>query len=53
MSLMDPEDRKFGRKAAADQELVDALDEQGVAAEDLPEEPPREEPRAGRKAEES
>jgi hypothetical protein len=53
MSLMDPEDQKFGHKAAEDQELVDTLDEQGVAAEDLPEEPPRKEPRAGRKAEKS
>ena len=53
MSLMDPEDQKFGRKAAEDQELVDALDEQGVAAEDLPEEPPRKAPRAGGKAEKS
>ncbi len=53
MSLMDPEDRKFGRKAAEDQEFVDALEEQGVAVEDLPEEPPRKDPRAGRKAEKS
>ena len=53
MSLMDPEDQKFGRNSAEDQQLVDALDEQGVAAEDLPEEPPRKKPRAGRKAKKS
>jgi hypothetical protein len=53
MSLKDREDQKFGRRPAEDQELVDTFDEQGVAAEDLPAEPPRKEPRAGRKAEES
>ncbi len=53
MSLVDHEDQKFGRKAAEDQEFVDALDEQGVAAEDLPEEPPRKPQRPGRKAEKS
>lgn len=50
MSLMDPEDQEFGRKAAEDQETVDALEKQGVTPEELPDEPPREGPRAGRKA---
>ena len=53
MSLMDPEDQKFGRKAAEDQALVDALGEQGRAAEDLPDETPRKTPRPGRKAQKS
>jgi hypothetical protein len=50
MSLADPEDQEFGRKAREDQEKVDALAEQGVDEEDLPDDPPRETPRAGRKA---
>ena len=53
MSLMDPEDQNFGSKTTEDQEFVDALDEEGVTAEDLSDESPREEPRAGRKAEDS
>ena len=53
MSLMDPEDQEFGRKAEEDQELFDALEEKGVAVEDLPEEPPRDQPRLRRKAEKS
>jgi hypothetical protein len=53
MSLMDPEDQKFGRNAAEEPELVDTLDEQGVAAEDLPEEPARNNSRPGHKAEKS
>jgi hypothetical protein len=52
MSLMDPEDQKFGHKAAHDQEKVDELERQGVSEEDLSDEPPRDEPRAGRKADE-
>lgn len=51
MSLADREDQEFGRKAAEDQERVDDLEKEGVSEEDLPEEPPRDEPRAGRKAE--
>ena len=50
MSLMDPEDQQFGHKAAEDQEEVDRLEEQGVTEEDLSDDPPRDEPRAGRKA---
>lgn len=50
MSLMDPEDQEFGRRAARDQEAVDALEEQGVSEEDLPDDAPRKEPRPGRKA---
>ncbi len=48
-----PEDQKFGRRAAEGQELVDTFNEEGVAAEYLPDEPARKEPRAGRKAERS
>ena len=53
MSLMDPEDQKFGHKAAQDQEKVDELEREGVAEDELSDEPPRDEPRAGRKADES
>lgn len=52
MTLMDPEDQVFGYKAAQDQEKVDELERQGVSEEDLSDEPPREGPRAGRKADE-
>lgn len=52
MSLMDPEDQKFGRQAAEDQELVDLLEEQGVAEEQLSDDPAHEDPRPGRKAQE-
>ncbi len=52
MSLMDPEDQKFGRQAAQDQELVDTLEEQGVTEEELPDHPAHEDPRPGRKAQE-
>jgi hypothetical protein len=52
MSLMDPEDQQFGHKAAEDQDKVDALEEKGVTEDELSNEPPRKEPRAGRKAEE-
>ena len=45
MSLMDPEDQEFGRKAAQDQEKVDELERQGVSEEDLSDEPPSHEPR--------
>jgi len=50
MTLADPEDQEFGRKAAEDQAKVDELAERGVSEDDLPEESPREEPRAARKA---
>ena len=49
MSLVDPEDQEFGRKALEDQEKVDRLAEQGVSEEDLSDESP-DGPRAGRKA---
>lgn len=52
MSLMDPEDQEFGRKAAQDQEKVDELERQGVSEEDLSDEPPSHEARPGRKADE-
>lgn len=52
MSLMDPEDQQFGHKAAEDQEEVDALANRGVTEDELSDEPPRKEPRAGRKADE-
>lgn len=53
MSLMDPEDREFGHKAAQDQEKVDALEKEGVSEDELPDEPPRDSPRAGGKADEA
>ena len=53
MSLMDPEDQEFGRKAAEDQDTVDALEDKGVTEDELSDEPPRKEPRAGRKADEA
>jgi hypothetical protein len=49
MSLVDPEDQQFGRKALENQEKVDRLAEQGMSEEDLPDEAPGG-PRAGRKA---
>jgi hypothetical protein len=52
MSLMDPEDQQFGRKAAEDQEKVDDLADKGVTEDELSGEPARTTPRAGRKAEE-
>jgi hypothetical protein len=52
MTSMDPEDQEFGRKAAEDQDAVDALAEEGVEESDLSDESPRESPRAGRKADE-
>jgi hypothetical protein len=52
MSLMDPEDQQFGHKAAQDQDKVDALEDKGVTEDELSDESPRKEPRAGRKAEE-
>ena len=52
MSLMDPEDEKFGWRAADDQELVDILEEQGVTEDELSDDPVNENPRPGRKAQE-
>jgi hypothetical protein len=52
MSLVDPDDQKFGRQAAEDQELVDTLETEGVTEEELPDDPAHEDPRPGRKAEE-
>lgn len=53
MTLMDPEDQEFGRKAAEDQEAVDALEDEGIEESDLSDDAPRESPRAGRKADEA
>lgn len=53
MTLMDPEDQEFGRKAAEDQEKVDELERQGVSEDELSDDAPRDAPRAGRKASES
>ena len=50
MTLADPQDSEFGAKAAKDQEEVDRLAAQGVSEDELPDEPPRDEPRAGSKA---
>lgn len=50
MSLMDPEDEEFGRRAGQDQELVDELEKEGVTQDELPDRAPREGPRPGRKA---
>jgi hypothetical protein len=52
MSFMDPDDQKFGHLGAEDQEFVDAIKKQGVIEADLPDDPAREDPRPGRKAEE-
>ena len=46
----DPQDKAFGAAAAADQEFVDQLDDEGVTEEDLPD-VPAEAPRAAGKAE--
>ena len=46
----DRQDTTFGATAAADQEWVDELDDEGVPAEDLPDEPAAH-PRAAGKAE--
>lgn len=47
----DPQDQEFGTAAAADQELVDELADEGVDGEQLPDRPDRTAPRAGGKAE--
>jgi hypothetical protein len=46
----DPQDKAFGATASRDQEIVDALAEKGVTADELPDEPAHH-PRAGGKAE--
>jgi hypothetical protein len=46
----DPQDKAFGAAASRDQEMVDALAEKGVAADELPDEPAHH-PRSGGKAE--
>jgi hypothetical protein len=45
----DSQDKQFGKAAAEDQEWVDQLDREGVAADDLPDTPSRH-PRAAGKA---
>ena len=43
-STQDPQDTAFGAAAAADQEFVDELEDEGVSEEELPDavfEPPR------------
>ncbi len=45
----DSQDKQFGKAAAEDQEWVDQLDREGVAADDLPDSPSRH-PRAAGKA---
>ncbi len=45
----DPQDRQFGAAASEDQEEVERLEAQGVAEEDMPDQP-RAAPRAGGKA---
>ena len=52
LTLMDPEDQQFGHKAAEDQDEVDALADKRVTEDELSDEPPQKEPRAGRKADE-
>jgi hypothetical protein len=46
----DPQDKAFGAAASRDQEVVDALEEQGVTEDELPDEPARH-PRSAGKAE--
>lgn len=46
----DPQDQAFGVASREDQELVDALEEEGVTEDELPDEPARQ-PRAAGKAE--
>jgi hypothetical protein len=46
----DPQDKAFGAAASRDQDIVDALDANGVTKDELPDEPTRH-PRAGGKAE--
>ena len=46
----DPQDKQFGATAAADQDLVDELEDEGVTMDQLPE-TPASKPRAGNKAE--
>jgi hypothetical protein len=53
MTLMDPDDREFGRKAVEDQETAVAPVDEGVEESALPDEPPRWSPRAGRQADEA
>ncbi len=46
----DPQDKQFGAAAAADQEFVDELEDEGVSIDQLPD-VPEAQPRAGDKAE--
>jgi hypothetical protein len=46
----DHQDKAFGAAASRDQEVVDALEKEGVTADELPDEPAQH-PRAGGKAE--
>ncbi len=46
----DSQDKQFGKAAAEDQELVDQLEDEGVSANELSDEPGRH-PRAAGKAE--